>query len=147
MNENFDPRSIESAEKKYFIDPESGYYNALSFVSDPVKYFSAYRQQLIDEGFEDSDICQQALAEMAELEDILGSQDIPMLNSKVKEMLNVEYGSEAWVKITFGILKDAGFTKEQAFAWVILEDEELTNEELLKERTQRYFIKALFEEL
>ncbi len=46
---------FESAEKEYFIDPESGYYNALSFANDPVKYFSAYRQQLIDDGFADSD--------------------------------------------------------------------------------------------
>lgn len=138
---------FESAEKEYFIDPESGYYNALSFANDPVKYFSAYRQQLIDDGFADSDICQQALAEMAELEDVIGSQDISSMDSRVREMLDVEYGSEAWVRTTFGILKAAGFTKDQALAWVILDDEELTSEELLKERKQRYFIQTLYDTL
>ncbi len=84
---------------------------------------------------------------MAELEDVMGSQDISSMDSRVREMLDVEYGSEAWVRTTFGILKAAGFTKDQALAWVILDDEELTSEELLKERKQRYFIQNLYDTL
>jgi hypothetical protein len=136
-----------SAEQKNLIDPESGYFKALEFVSNPVIYFSNYRKELVADGFLDVDICQQALAEMAELEEIISNEDMSVVNSRVREALTAEYGSQEWVNSTFGILKEAGFTKDQALAWAILDDDDMTDAELLKERTQRYFIHVLYNEV
>lgn len=48
---------------------------------------------------------------------------------------------------TFSLLKFAGYTKAEALAWVIMNDPELTNEELLKERTLHFFIKKVYDDI
>jgi len=112
----------------------------------PVAYLTAYREGLIADGFEDGEICQQAIAEIAELEDIIRNENIGVKDARVREMLAAEYGSETWVMQTFGMLKLAGFTREQAIAWALIDDGELTKAERFKERTIRYFIDAVYSE-
>lgn len=147
MSESYTPSNPESAEQEYLIDARSGYFKALQFASSPVAYFSAYREELNRDGFADSDICGQAMAEMAELENIICNEEIAVSDVRVQGILAAEYDSEAWVRQTFGILKEAGFTRDQAMAWVILDDDELTDEERKKERTQRYFIHTVYDEV
>lgn len=81
---------------------------------------------------------------MAEIEDIMSSNKIRSEDERVMKMMSAEYGSELWTITTFSLLKEAGLTKKQALAWVLLEDEELTKEELLKERVVRYFIQTVY---
>ncbi|MES2749675.1 MAG: hypothetical protein V4606_04765 [Patescibacteria group bacterium] len=145
MSEKFTLQG-ESAEQMYIIDRESGYFKALAFATDPVAYFANHRTELIAQGHENKNICQQAIADMGELEDILGNNDMQVADSRVHALRTAEHGSEEWIQLTFGILKDAGFTKDEALAWAILDDEESTAEEKLQERTARYFIQALYTE-
>lgn len=87
------------------------------------------------------------MAEMAELENIISNEDMAIADVRVRAMLAAEYDSEARVRLTFGILKEAGFTRDESLAWVVLDDAEFTNEELLKERAHRYFIQAVYSEV
>ncbi len=146
MSEKFESNNFYSKEKEYIIDPESGYFKAIAFASDSVAYCRDCIRTLIDEGFEDDSLCQQVLADIMEIEEIISNEDIAVKDGRVRAMLELEYGSESWVRVTFTILKEAGLTQEQALAWVILDDPELTSEELLKERTVRYFIQDLYSE-
>jgi hypothetical protein len=146
MNEKI-PLKKGSAEEKYIIDRESGYFKALQFSRNPVEYVRMYLQGLIDDEFADEDVYQQAMAEVAELGEIIDNEHIAVTDTQVLALQQAEPGSEAWAKTLFLIFKQAGFTKEQALAWVILDDPEMTAEELLKERRLRYFIMQLYDAL
>ncbi len=147
MEEVFNKDNFVSAEKDFLIDKESGYFEALEFSKTPVRYLADYRNNLIKEGFATEDRCQQTLAMIAELEDIINNEGIAVENEQVRLMTKAEYNSKDWVSNTFGLLKAAGFTKDESMAWVILNDDELTPEELLIERTQRYFIQQIYENI
>ncbi len=145
MSEKFDKENFVSREKDFLIDRESGYFSALEFSRNPVNYLEAYRDELIKDGFASEDRCQQTTAMICELEDIISNEDIAVKDERVRQMINAEYNSESWIRITFGLLKAAGYSKEEALAWVILDDDRYTPEDLLKERTQRYFIQQVYD--
>jgi len=46
----------ESAEKKYLIDPESGYFRALEFARDPVSLLETYKLDHFDNGGTEDDV-------------------------------------------------------------------------------------------
>jgi len=90
------PPKFESAEDTFLIDPESGYFRALDFVTNPVGYFSNYYQDLVDNGFLKETFGLQAIPEMSELEEIICNEDIPVENEQDKLMLESAYGSKEW---------------------------------------------------
>jgi hypothetical protein len=106
-----------------------------------------YRTELQADGFDEQTICQQAMAMIGELEEVICNEDIEVNDKRVAAMIKAEYGSESWAIETFLLLKCAGYTKAEALAWVIMDDPELTNEELLKERTLRFYIKKVYDDI
>jgi hypothetical protein len=138
---------FESAEQKYFIDTESGYFKAISFAKDPVDYFVAFKQTLREDEFEEADFGLQAMGELAELEQIIENEELPVLDERVLRMLAAEYYSEAWAIAVFSIFKDAGFTKEQFVTWFEASDDELTPEEKFKERTMMVYLNKVYSQV
>ena len=135
---------FESAERGLLIEPETGYFRAQQFGADPVAYFKNFKAELVSNEFNDEEMGIQAMGEMQELEEIISNEDVPIPSERVKNMLTAEYHSQEWAEATFGILKEAGFTKEQLLLWLTVEDDELTPTEKLLERGLMYFLQEIY---
>ena len=135
---------FESAEKKFLIEPESGYFQAIHFAHDPVQHFINFRQYLFDESFEEADWGVQAMAELSELEEIINNENIPIMDDRVAALHNMDYLTEEWALNAFSILKEAGFTKKQLTVFFESLPDELTPEEKFRERTALFYLNKIF---